>query len=137
MPHESVDVMRVKKAQEILSDVSSTVPSKTYKHLGDLGVIDMNKQKMNCIFSTLAFFILQRGYRLKLDQQPFTTPHDRVDMACAKNAAEVLNEVSGTSLKYACCELQDNAFANYNGKMKLQILHAKILYGKSLAFCYS
>ncbi|XP_062390347.1 nebulin isoform X5 [Sardina pilchardus] len=52
-PHESVEVKRVKHAQQILAD---------------------------------------RGYRLKLDAQQFTTPHDRVDLACAKNAADVLNE---------------------------------------------
>lgn len=39
----------------------------------------------------LAF--LQRGYRVKLDNQKFTVPTDRVDMICAKNAADVLNEV--------------------------------------------
>ncbi|MEQ2250443.1 hypothetical protein ILYODFUR_000844 [Ilyodon furcidens] len=53
MPHECVDVVKVKHAQKILAD---------------------------------------RGYRVKLDQQKFTVPADRVDMACAKNAAEVLNE---------------------------------------------
>lgn len=37
--------------------------------------------------------ILQRGYRVKLDEQKFIVPTDRVDLVCAKNAAEVLNEV--------------------------------------------
>ncbi|KAM7406868.1 hypothetical protein PAMA_002863 [Pampus argenteus] len=53
MPHESVDVMKVKHAQKILAD---------------------------------------RGYRVKLDRQQFMVPADRVDMVCAKNAADVLNE---------------------------------------------
>ncbi|KAK5614263.1 hypothetical protein CRENBAI_005311 [Crenichthys baileyi] len=53
MPHECVDVVKVKHAQKILAD---------------------------------------RGYRVKLDEQKFTVPADRIDMACAKNAAEVLNE---------------------------------------------
>ncbi|XP_015251987.1 PREDICTED: nebulin isoform X14 [Cyprinodon variegatus] len=53
MPHESVDVVKVKHAQKILAD---------------------------------------RGYRIKLDRQEFTVPADRVDLACAKNAADVLNE---------------------------------------------
>ncbi|XP_023265508.1 nebulin isoform X2 [Seriola lalandi dorsalis] len=53
MPHECVDVMKVKHAQKILAD---------------------------------------RGYRVKLDDQKFTVPTDRVDMICAKNAADVLNE---------------------------------------------
>nr|XP_046260998.1 nebulin isoform X25 [Scatophagus argus] len=53
MPHESVDVMKVKHAQKVLAD---------------------------------------RGYRVKLDEQKFIVPTDRVDMVCAKNAAEVLNE---------------------------------------------
>ncbi|XP_035994895.1 nebulin isoform X26 [Fundulus heteroclitus] len=53
IPHECVDVVKVKHAQKILAD---------------------------------------RGYRVKLDTQKFTVPTDRVDLACAKNAAEVLNE---------------------------------------------
>ncbi|XP_070693824.1 nebulin isoform X2 [Pempheris klunzingeri] len=53
MPHECVDVMRVKQAQSILAD---------------------------------------RGYRVKLDEQKYTVPVDRIDMVGAKNAAEVLNE---------------------------------------------
>ncbi|XP_014870424.1 nebulin, partial [Poecilia latipinna] len=53
IPHECVDVVKVKHAQKILAD---------------------------------------RGYRVKLDEQKFTVPTDRVDLACAKNAAEVLNE---------------------------------------------
>lgn len=39
------------------------------------------------------FFYLQRGYRIKLDDQKFIVPTDRVDLVCAKNAADVLNEV--------------------------------------------
>ncbi|XP_029936222.1 nebulin [Myripristis murdjan] len=53
VPHECVDVVKVKHAQKILAD---------------------------------------RGYRVKLDEQKFTAPIDRVDLVCAKNAAEVLNE---------------------------------------------
>lgn len=41
-------------------------------------------------------FYLQRGYRVKLDEQKFIVPTDRVDLVCAKNAADVLNEVSFT-----------------------------------------
>uniref|UniRef100_A0A673ABQ4 Nebulin n=1 Tax=Sphaeramia orbicularis TaxID=375764 RepID=A0A673ABQ4_9TELE len=47
MPHESVDVMKVKNAQKVLAD---------------------------------------------LDEQKYIVPTDRVDIVCAKNAAEVLNE---------------------------------------------
>ncbi|KAM9710382.1 nebulin isoform 25-T26 [Menidia menidia] len=53
MPHESVDVMKVKHAQKVLAE---------------------------------------RGYRVKLDEQKFTCPTDRIDMVLAKNAADVLNE---------------------------------------------
>ncbi|XP_060909068.1 nebulin isoform X26 [Labrus mixtus] len=53
VPHESVDVLKVKHAQKILAD---------------------------------------RGYRVKLDTQKFVVHNDRVDMVCAKNAADVLNE---------------------------------------------
>ncbi|XP_041662383.1 nebulin isoform X3 [Cheilinus undulatus] len=53
MPHECVDVMKVKHAQKILAD---------------------------------------KGYRVKLDEQKYIVPTDRVDIVCAKNAADVLNE---------------------------------------------
>nr|XP_057937782.1 nebulin isoform X5 [Doryrhamphus excisus] len=53
IPHESVEVLKVKNAQKILAD---------------------------------------RGYRVKLDEQTFSVPTDRVDLTCAKNAADVLNE---------------------------------------------
>ncbi|XP_077436854.1 nebulin isoform X1 [Vanacampus margaritifer] len=53
IPHESVEVLKVKNAQKILAD---------------------------------------RGYRVKLDEQKFGVPTDRVDLACAKNAADILNE---------------------------------------------
>ncbi|XP_028446521.1 nebulin isoform X21 [Perca flavescens] len=53
IPHESVEVLKVKHAQKILAD---------------------------------------RGYRVKLDDQKFTVKTDRVDLVCAKNAANVLNE---------------------------------------------
>ncbi|KAM6934332.1 nebulin [Xenentodon cancila] len=53
VPHECVDVVKVKHAQKILAE---------------------------------------RGYRIKLDEQQFTVPPDRIDLACAKNAAGVLNE---------------------------------------------
>lgn len=49
----------------------------------------------------LVFFFLQRGYRVKLDEQKFIVPTDRVDLLCAKNAAEVLNEV-GSTPSYSC-----------------------------------
>uniref|UniRef100_UPI0037E9BF77 nebulin isoform X1 n=1 Tax=Semicossyphus pulcher TaxID=241346 RepID=UPI0037E9BF77 len=55
MPHESVHVMKVKMAQQAITD---------------------------------------RGYRVKLDEQKFIVPVDRVDMVCAKNAAAVLNEAN-------------------------------------------
>uniref|UniRef100_A0A8C2FAW4 Nebulin n=1 Tax=Cyprinus carpio TaxID=7962 RepID=A0A8C2FAW4_CYPCA len=53
IPHESVDVVKVRNAQKILAD---------------------------------------RGYRVKLDEQKYTTPIERVDFVCSKNAADVLNE---------------------------------------------
>ncbi|KAM8857265.1 nebulin isoform 36-T38 [Synchiropus picturatus] len=53
MPHESVEVLKVKNAQKILAD---------------------------------------RGYRVKLDEQKFIVPTDRVDLVCAKNAAAALDE---------------------------------------------
>lgn len=45
------------------------------------------------LFYCTYIFFSQRGYRVKLDEQKYTVPVDRVDLACAKNAAEVLNEV--------------------------------------------
>ncbi|KAJ8415105.1 hypothetical protein AAFF_G00008030 [Aldrovandia affinis] len=53
IPHESVEVLKVKNAQKILAD---------------------------------------RGYRVKLDEQKFVAPVDRMDLVCAKNAANVLND---------------------------------------------
>ncbi|KAK7939466.1 hypothetical protein WMY93_002792 [Mugilogobius chulae] len=53
MPHESVEVMKVKHAQKILAD---------------------------------------RGYRVKLDEQKYIVPVDRMDLECAKVAAAALNE---------------------------------------------
>ncbi|XP_050975969.1 nebulin isoform X10 [Labeo rohita] len=53
IPHESVEVIKVRNAQKILSD---------------------------------------RGYRVKLDEQKYTTPIERIDFVQSKNAADVLNE---------------------------------------------
>ncbi|KPP78997.1 nebulin-like, partial [Scleropages formosus] len=53
IPHESMEVVKVRNAQKIVSD---------------------------------------RGYRVKLDEQKFTAPLDRMDLVCAKNAADVLND---------------------------------------------
>ncbi|XP_056107866.1 nebulin-like isoform X1 [Rhinichthys klamathensis goyatoka] len=53
IPHESVEVIKVRNAQKILAD---------------------------------------RGYRVKLDDQKYTTPIERIDFVRSKNAAEVLNE---------------------------------------------
>lgn len=38
---------------------------------------------------------------MKLDEQKFIVPTDRVDMVCAKNAAEVLDEVR----RIYCCSV--------------------------------
>ncbi|XP_060785938.1 nebulin isoform X4 [Neoarius graeffei] len=54
-PHESIDVNKVKHAQNILAE---------------------------------------RGYRVKLDEQNYTIPYDRVDFIHAKKAADILNEAS-------------------------------------------
>uniref|UniRef100_A0A671JZX3 Nebulin-like n=1 Tax=Sinocyclocheilus anshuiensis TaxID=1608454 RepID=A0A671JZX3_9TELE len=53
IPHESVEVIKVRNAQKILSE---------------------------------------RGYRVKLDEQKYTTPIERMDFVLSKNAADVLNE---------------------------------------------
>ncbi|XP_056292497.1 nebulin [Pseudoliparis swirei] len=75
VPHESVEVMKVKHAQKVLAE---------------------------------------RGYRVKLDNQKFTVPTDRVDMICYKNAANVLNEA-----KYR--------EAWHNDKTKFTVLDTPIL----------
>jgi len=49
-------------------------------------------------YGSLAVF--QRGYRVKLDNQKFTVPTDRVDMICYKNAANVLNEVRSSQRRW-------------------------------------
>lgn len=52
---------------------------------------------MSFLFDNFLLYIYtyfsQRGYRVKLDEQKYTVPVDRVDLVCAKGAAEVLNEV--------------------------------------------
>ncbi|XP_052420430.1 nebulin-like isoform X21 [Carassius gibelio] len=53
IPHESVEVIKVRNAQKVLAD---------------------------------------RGYRVKLDEQKYTTPIERIDFVRSKNAADVLNE---------------------------------------------
>ncbi|XP_051998003.1 nebulin isoform X17 [Xyrauchen texanus] len=53
IPHESVEVIKVRNAQKVLAD---------------------------------------RGYRVKVDEQKYTTPIDRIDLVRSKNAADVLNE---------------------------------------------
>lgn len=57
---------------------------------------------------------------MKLDTQKYITPVDRMDMECAKNAAEVLNEVSRTPLKSAGCELQ-NCVLVQSSNLQIQI----------------
>jgi len=52
-------------------------------------------QRCDWLLLLLLFFSdSQRGYRVKLDDQKYTTPIERIDFVCSKNAAEVLNEVS-------------------------------------------
>nr|XP_017213285.1 nebulin isoform X20 [Danio rerio] len=53
IPHESVEVVKVRNAQKVLAE---------------------------------------RGYRVKLDEQKYTTPIERIDFVRSKNAADVLNE---------------------------------------------
>lgn len=38
--------------------------------------------------------IMQKGYRVKLDEQKYTIPIERVDFVRAKNAADIMNHVS-------------------------------------------
>ncbi|XP_059356018.1 nebulin-like isoform X8 [Carassius carassius] len=53
IPHESVEVIKVRNAQKVLAE---------------------------------------RGYRVKLDEQKYTTPIESIDFVRSKNAADVLNE---------------------------------------------
>lgn len=92
VPHESVEVMKVRNAQKILADVSVTL---LIKHFF------FKYQKYVCIFMKVMLILIlimgcclcKRGYRVEVDKQEFTVPVDRVDMVCAKNAAQVLDEV--------------------------------------------
>lgn len=89
IPHESVEVVKVRNAQKILADVSPlalyTVAISTNEFMLYRGVM-----VTDLFFSSDS----QRGYRVKLDEQKYSTPIERIDFVHSKNAADVLNEVS-------------------------------------------
>ncbi|XP_062861579.1 nebulin isoform X4 [Trichomycterus rosablanca] len=87
---DSNDVVQARKAYNLQSDAVYKSDMEWIKGCGwspheSVEVIKVkNAQKV----------LAERGYRVKLDEQKYTTPADRVDLVCAKNAANVLNEAS-------------------------------------------
>ncbi|TRY59272.1 hypothetical protein DNTS_016356 [Danionella cerebrum] len=102
IPHESVEVVKVRNAQKVLAE---------------------------------------RGYRVKLDDQKYTTPIERIDFVRSKNAADVLNEAKyrqawhNDKTKYTLTDSPIMATAREVAKMHHPLLYTKN-WNKSKATSY-
>ncbi|KAF5905873.1 nebulin isoform X6, partial [Clarias magur] len=87
---DSNDVTQARKVYDLRSDVVYRSDLEWLKGCGwsPHESLEVNKVKH------AQHILADRGYRVKLDEQQYTTPVDRVDFVCAKNAANVLNEAS-------------------------------------------
>ncbi|PWA28448.1 hypothetical protein CCH79_00015920 [Gambusia affinis] len=85
---DSSDVVQARKAYDLQSDAVYKADMEWVKGCGWSPHESVDVVKVKNAQKILA----DRGYRVKLDKQQYTVPIDRVDLACAKNAAEVLNE---------------------------------------------
>ncbi|XP_053352988.1 nebulin [Clarias gariepinus] len=87
---DSNDVTQARKVYDLRSDVVYRSDLEWLKGCGwsPHESLEVNKVK------NAQHILADRGYRVKLDEQKYTTPVDRVDFVCAKNAANVLNEAS-------------------------------------------
>ncbi|XP_076858822.1 nebulin isoform X4 [Brachyhypopomus gauderio] len=87
---DSNDVVQAKKAYDLRSDAVYKADMEWLKGCGWSPHESIDVLKVKHAQKILA----DRGYRVKLDDQKYTIPGDRVDFVCAKKAAKVLDEAS-------------------------------------------
>ncbi|KAI1899323.1 hypothetical protein AGOR_G00060610 [Albula goreensis] len=85
---DATDVVQARKAYDLQSDAVYKSDLEWLRGIGWSPHESVEVLKVKNAQKILA----DRGYRVKLDEQKFIAPVDRMDMVCAKNAAEVLNE---------------------------------------------
>ncbi|KAI4876854.1 hypothetical protein NFI96_011088 [Prochilodus magdalenae] len=87
---DSNDVVQARKVYDLQSDAVYKADLEWLRGCGwsPHECIDVKKVK------NAQQVLAERGYRVKLDEQKYTIPLDRVDILCAKNAAKVLNEAT-------------------------------------------
>ncbi|XP_036421756.1 nebulin isoform X15 [Colossoma macropomum] len=87
---DSNDVVQARKAYDLRSDAVYKADLEWLRGCGWSPHECLEVKKVKNAQQILA----DRGYRVKLDEQKYTVPFDRVDILCAKNSASVLNEAS-------------------------------------------
>ncbi|XP_045563818.1 nebulin isoform X39 [Salmo salar] len=91
---DSTDVVQARKTYDLQSDAVYKSDLEWLRGCGWNPHESVGVLKVKHAQAVLA----DRGYRVKLDQQTFTAPVDRMDLVCAKNAADILNEANYRAL---------------------------------------